>query len=152
MNTRRDRTRAGAGSPGSRQRGFTLVEIIVAFAILALGLTLLLGTLSGATRQLREGGEASRAALHAHALLVEHASLPRQALSAGGELEEGRYRWRLQAEPWQDPEAGAGADPVDPAAPRLLRVRLDIEWDEGGPRRHLQVASLRLVSSEGLPP
>ena len=61
-----------------RQRGFTLIEIIVAFAILAMGLTLLLGTLSGATRQLRDGGEAGVAALHAQALLAEHASLPRQ--------------------------------------------------------------------------
>ena len=134
------------------QRGFTLIEIIVAFAILAMGLTLLLGTLSGATRQLRDGGEAGVAALHAQALLAEHASLPRQAMRASGQLAGGRYRWRLQSTPWQSPVAGSTMAPVDPAAPRLLRLQLDIEWGEGGPRQHLQVSSLRLVSSEGLPP
>ena len=43
------------------QTGFTLIEILVAFAVLALGLTLLLGTLSGASRQVRQGGDAGRA-------------------------------------------------------------------------------------------
>ena len=49
----------------ARQRGFTLIEIVVAFAILALALTLLLGTLSGATKQIRWADDAGRAALHA---------------------------------------------------------------------------------------
>ncbi|MBW8810817.1 MAG: prepilin-type N-terminal cleavage/methylation domain-containing protein, partial [Lysobacter sp.] len=34
-----------------RQRGYTLLEVIVAFALLAMALTLLLGTLSGAAKQ-----------------------------------------------------------------------------------------------------
>ena len=53
----------------TRQRGYTLIEVIVAFAILALGLTLLLGTLSGAARQVRWADEAGRASLHAQSLL-----------------------------------------------------------------------------------
>ena len=65
--------RHGRRIPNGRRRaaGFTLIEIIVAFGILALGLTLLLGTLSGATRQVRQAGDAGRAAMHAHTLLAE---------------------------------------------------------------------------------
>ena len=55
------------------QAGFSLIEIIVAFGVLALGLTLLLGTLSGASRQLHQAGDAGRAALLAQSLLEEDA-------------------------------------------------------------------------------
>ena len=84
--------RASTLSSATRQRGFTLIEIIVAFGILALGLTLLLGTLSGATRQLQQGGDAGRAALHAQSLLEEHAGMLQAPMQADGELEQGRYR------------------------------------------------------------
>ena len=36
-----------------RQRGFTLIEVVIAFAVLALALTFMLGTLSGSARQMR---------------------------------------------------------------------------------------------------
>ena len=64
IRTSRDTGIGAKPAMGRRQRGYTLIEIIVAFAILALGLTLLLGTLSGATRQVRAAGDAGRAALH----------------------------------------------------------------------------------------
>lgn len=131
-----------------RQRGFTLIEIIVAFAILALGLTLLLGTLSGASRQLRQGGDAGAAALHAQSLLDRHAAMLQQPGQWSGQLENGRYRWHLQATPWRDPAPAAAPARVDPGAARLLHVQLDIDWGDGGPQQHLRVASLRLA----LPP
>ena len=131
-----------------RQRGFTLSEIIVAFAILALGLTLLLGTLSGASRQLRQGGDAGTAALHAQSLRDRHAVMLQQPGQWSGQLENGRYRWRLQATPWRDPAPAAGPERIDPGAARLLRVQLDIHWGDGGPQQRLRVASLRLA----LPP
>ena len=116
----------------ARQRGYTLIEIIVAFAILALGLTLLLGTLSGATRQVRAAGDAGRAALHAQSLLDEFGTLP-QPQHREGELEQGRYHWQLDVTPWQDPSPQQAATPVDPNAARLLHVRLRVAWGDGGP-------------------
>ncbi len=131
--------------------GYTLIEIIVAFAILALGLTLLLGTLSGATRQVRQAGDAGRAGLHAQSLLAEFGELPQPGARAG-ELEEGRYRWRLQVEPWADPAPRSGPNRIDPNAARLLRLQLQVEWGEGGPGQRVQLSSLRLAAplAEGL--
>lgn len=126
------------------QAGYTLIEIIVAFAILALGLTLLLGTLSGATRQVRQAGDAGRAALHAQSLLDEFGELP-QPGAREGDLDEGRYRWRLEVAPWNDPAPRSGPRRSDPNAARLLRLQVQVEWGEGGPRERLQLSSLRLV-------
>jgi general secretion pathway protein I len=126
------------------QAGYTLIEIIVAFAILALGLTLLLGTLSGATRQVRQAGDAGRAALHAQSLLDEFGELP-QPGAREGELDQGRYRWRLDVAPWNDPAPHSGPRRSDPNAARLLRLQVQVAWGEGGPRERLQMSSLRLV-------
>lgn len=126
------------------QRGYTLIEIIVAFAILALGLTLLLGTLSGATRQVRQAGDAGRAALHAQSLLAEHAALPQVGVRHG-ELERGRYRWWLDVAPWQDPASAGAPRRLDPNAARLLHLRLEVSWGNGGPAQTLVVESLRYI-------
>ncbi|QIL21810.1 prepilin-type N-terminal cleavage/methylation domain-containing protein [Thermomonas sp. HDW16] len=126
------------------QGGYTLIEIIVAFAILALGLTMLLGTLSGATRQVRQAGDAGRAALHAQSLLAEFGELPLPG-ARDGELEDGRYRWRLDVEPWNDPAPRNGPQRIDPNAARLLHLQLQVEWGEGGPRQRVQLSSLRLA-------
>nr|WP_275672384.1 general secretion pathway protein GspI [Thermomonas alba] len=121
-----------------------MIELLVAFGILALGLTLLLGALSGASRQLRQGGDAGTAALYAQSLLAERALLPRQPQQAQGQFEGGRYRWQLQITPWQDPRQRAAQD-ADPRAARLLRVRLEVAWGEGGPAQRLRIDSLRLT-------
>ena len=143
------RTRRGSGfaapaSGSARQRGYTLIEIIVAFAILALGLTLLLGTLSGATRQVRAAGDAGRAALHAQSLLDEFGNLP-QPQHQEGELEQGRYHWRFDVEPWTDPSPRRSPAPIDPSAARLMHLRLQVAWGDGSPRQRVEITSLRLV-------
>ncbi len=63
-----------------------------------------------------------------------------------GELEGGRYRWRLEVAPWRDPAPAPGVARFDPNAARLLQVRLTLAWGEGGPGRQLEVESLRLVT------
>jgi general secretion pathway protein I len=135
--------------PAGRQAGYTLIEVIVAFGVLALGLTLLLGTLSGATRQVRHADVAGRAALHAQSLL-DQAGIG-ESLQPGqtdGELEDGFYRWTLDVEPYLDP----GAPPPGPealAAPQLMQLVLTVRWG-ASPRERLQLATLRLVAPDPL--
>ena len=131
-----------------RQRGYTLLEVLVAFAVLALALTFLLGTLSGSTRQVRWSADAGRAALHAQSLLAEVGV--GEALQPGreeGELEDGRYRWQLEVAPYVDPLQPAAAV-EDPFGTRLMALRLELAWGDGGRGQRLVVESLRLVQPE----
>ncbi len=131
-----------------RQHGYTLIEILVAFGILALALTLLLGTLSGATRQVRWSADAGRAALHAQSLLADiGVGVALQPGREEGELEDGRYRWQLDVAPYVDPLL---PEPVaeDPFAPRLLQLRLELAWGKDRRADRLVVESLRLVQPD----
>lgn len=137
-----------ASAPG-RQRGYTLIEVIVAFAVLALGLTLLLGTLTGATRQVRWAADAGRAALHAESLLDDTGiGVALQPGQRDGEFEDGHFRWTLAVTPYRDPLL----PPLvarDLGAPRLLQLSLRVQWGKGeDPRQRLQVESLRLVTPD----
>ena len=132
-------------SSGMRQRGYTLIEVIVAFALLAAALTLLLGTLSGAARQVRGAADAGRAALYAQSLMAQvGVGEPLKPGTRDGEFEDGRYRWSLDIRRWSDPARPANAL-NDPAAPQLLEVRLGIEWGDGGPSQRLLLRTLRLA-------
>lgn len=134
-------SRAAAGH--RRQRGYTLIEVIVAFSLLALALTLLLGTLTGALRQVRWAGDAGRAALHAQSLIDQvGVGEPVRPGTRSGELEDGRYRWTLEITPWVDPALPAA--PRDPAALQLFEVRLAMQWGDAAPRERLQLRTLRL--------
>ena len=130
-------------------RGFTLIEVVVAFALLAFALTLLLGAMTRATTQVRNAEDAGRAALHAQSLLhqvgVGEALVPR---TNEGTLEDGRYRWTLLVAEWQDPDpvlAAQAATLRDLRAPRLLELELVVSWGDGGERERLVVHSLRRV-------
>ena len=127
------------------QRGYSLLEVIVAFAVLALALTLLLGSLSGASRQIKQADLRSRAVLHAQSLLaVTGVVEPLQDGERSGEWEDGRYRWQLQVAPYQEPRTDTlpVADTV--AGPRLAQVTLQVSWGDTDADR-MQWRSLRLL-------
>ncbi|WP_449465817.1 type II secretion system protein XpsI [Stenotrophomonas humi] len=119
------------------QRGYSLIEVIVAFALMALAVTLLLGSLSGAARQVRVAEDQGRAALHAESLL---ATLGMDApLAAGrqqGEWETGRYRWSLQIAPYVEPRQTSS---------RLWQLDLQVRWGESA-QEQLRWRTLRLRS------
>jgi general secretion pathway protein I len=143
-------------STPTAQRGFTLIEVIVAFAILALALTLLLGTMSGAAKQVRWADDAGRAGLYAQSLVDQvGVGEPLRAGHREGDFEAGRYRWTMDVAPYVDPTVPAS--PVrDLSAPRLWQLVLTMRWGDGDdPTRRIVVQSLRLATptaQEGIGP
>ena len=128
------------------QRGYTLIEVVVAFALLAFGMTLLLGSLTNATKQVRASNDVGRAALHAQTL-IDQAGVG-EALAVGqrdGEVEDGRYRWDMNVTPFRDPTAPPRQGQIL-GAPQLLQLELTVRWGDGGPRETLRLQSLRLVT------
>ncbi len=129
------------------QRGYSLLEVIVAFALLALALTLLLGSLSGAARQVHNADLRTRAMLHAQSLLAATGiEQPLQEGRSQGGWEDGRYRWELQVEPYVDARASAlpQAAATTVSGPTLAQLTLQVRWGEGNGER-LQWRSLRLL-------
>lgn len=139
---------AALASARARQGGFTLLEVIVAFALLALALTLLLGSLSGASQQVRAADDASRAALYSQSLLAQLGV--GETLQPGlreGAFENGRYRWQLEIAPYQDP-AQVDQPVRDVSAPELLQVRLITRWGNQA-RQQMVWDTLRLAPPDG---
>lgn len=127
------------------QRGYSLLEVIVAFAVLALALTLLLGSLSGAARQVKQADLRSRAVLHAQSLLaVTGVVEPLQEGERSGQWEDGRYRWQLQVAPYQEPRSGTLPVVDTPGGPRLAQLTLQVSWGDTDADR-MQWRSLRLL-------
>ncbi len=109
------------------QAGFTLLEVLVAFGILALLIGLLFQAFSGG---LRAAGSAERrvtAVLLAKSRLAQlEAAGDLAPGERGGEL-PGGYRWRAEIAAYRDDALG------DPARLPLIpyRVELTVAWDPG---------------------
>jgi general secretion pathway protein I len=134
-------------------RGFSLLEVMMAFALLTVGLGILIAILGGGLLQVRQAGDASEATLHAQSLLDPIGVLgPIEPGTAQGELDDGRYRWQMEITQIEDP---APPPPADPAAvpietvgrqlgaPVLYRIQLDIGWGEDDLARSLRFVTLR---------
>ena len=136
------RQRLRSHSFHGRVRGYTLIEVIVAFALLALALTLLLGSLTNAARQVHWADGAGRATLYAQSLLSQAGvGAPLQAGSRSGDFEHERYHWTMDVRPYVTPGAVKPAVTADGA--QLFKVDLQIEWGPS-PAQHLQLQTLRL--------
>ena len=137
-----------------RARGFSLIEVIVAFALLAVAMGILIAILGGGLAQVRQAGDASEATLHAQSLLSEAGVLaPIEPGRSQGEFADGRYRWVLEITEVEDPvpmlAPVEGSAPIETVglqqagAPVLYRLQLDVAWGEGDYARQLRFASLR---------
>jgi general secretion pathway protein I len=131
----------------NRQRGFSLIEVLVAFVILALVATALFNLFSSSLNNASAAEEWSRAVQVAESRLAVAASTRplREATERGSEF-EGRVKWETAVTPY----ASADTDPdlekaSESLATRMFRITCEVRYVGGdGKERTLSLATTRV--------
>lgn len=122
-------------------RGFTLLEVLVAFLILSLTMGVLMRIVSQSVRALDTAEQHQIAVQMAESKLVEVlADLDRDSRGKADGRLSGRYRWRSEIEPFHF----ANEEPGKRYTVSPWRIRVTVSW---GPRANDQVSlsTLRLM-------
>jgi general secretion pathway protein I len=129
----------GTGSRGRlhRQRGFSLLEALVAFAIMALALGMLYASLSHSVANLADTERRTHAMLLAQSLLELHEGIEPGGLDESGAF-AGGYEWTATAAPAQGLEREAGE-----RGWTLYELAVSVAWRDGDRMRSYEVVTLR---------
>ena len=125
---------------GTAQQGFTLIEVLVAFMILTLSVSVLLRIFSGGLNNVAVAGNYAQAVLVAESqLALVGRSEPLLVGQTYGESGE-RFRWRRIIEsylPWEDDTALTV--PVSG-----YHVTVEVSWTHNGRNQQITLNSLRV--------
>lgn len=128
-----------------RQTGFSLIEIIAAFLIFAIGFGVLLQILTMSLRMADRSQEYTQATLWAESRLdAVGVGTPLQAGNWSGSFQD-QYHWTMQVRQIQPPGVAGGVDENLPI--ELYKVDLVVSWGPPGREYHARFATLRAVNA-----
>lgn len=126
-----------------RCRGFSLLEVLVAFTILATVLGVLFQIFSSGLNRARLSEEYSRAVVLAQSELAKlGVDAAIQVGTRSGRIDD-VYRWRRTVEPYPYPEE---EEPPRAAGLQAYLVTMEILWGEGEDERSVPVTTVRLLN------
>jgi general secretion pathway protein I len=127
------------GHAAADERGFTLIEVIISVAILAVSFVLVMQLFSGGLRASRASCDYSRAIVHARDKMEEMAFSPEQG---SGDFEDG-FRWESAVEPLESED--------DQQRAVLMKIRVKVFWNDATDRDNsIELVSLKAVPAEAM--
>ena len=129
-----------------RQSGYTLIEVLVAFMILALALSVLMRIFSGGLRSVSVSSDYATATLiaesHLAAAGIDDRLRPGEISGTEGE----RFAWTVSVEDYLPrPGYRSTVKGID-----AYLVTVTVEWPNGDNTRRIGFSTIRLHSEEGL--
>jgi general secretion pathway protein I len=140
-----------------RQSGFTLIELVAAFVIFAVGFGILLQILGGALRTTTQSVEYTKAAMWAQSLLdVQGIGEPLQPGSASGRFDND-YSWQLNIAKYDPPPVDTTVPMIGsananglltPANPTLdlFQLELVVSWGNRYLMHHARFTTVRVMN------
>lgn len=116
-----------------RQGGFSLLELLVAFVIMALALGMLYRATGSSARAVGIAELHQKASLVAESILSMRDSVGPEGWQEAGE--SGGFSWRVVSTPYL-----MSSDA--PSVPRLHEIAVEVRWQDGGSPKNLVVHTL----------
>ena len=135
----------------ARSHGFSLLEVLVAFVILALVGTALFRLFSGSLANVSAADDYTRAVLVAESALAEAAATqPLREATANGSADDGRIEWTTRVAPYTPTDVSADLQRVaDAMATRLYRVTAEVTFPSpSGGKRTYTLATTKIGPRE----
>jgi len=145
MNLRILRLTGNAKGPRA-SRGFTLLEVMLAFVIFALSFATVLEIMAGSMRSVRRASDDTEVALFAQSIMdLVGTEIPIAEGQYSG-MGMDRYQWQLGLSLYDSGGEDVGTmELAELSGIELYRVDLDIDWDTGRNQRDLHFTTIRSI-------
>jgi general secretion pathway protein I len=133
--------------PRRAQTGFSLLEVLVAFMIVALVVTALFRLFGGAMTNMSAADDWTRALLVAQSrLAVASAAQPLRETTEAGTEDEGRIEWHTSVVAYVPPDVNADLEQAAQTMPvRLFRISVDVRFPGIGDKpRSLSLSTIAI--------
>lgn len=128
-------------SLNSRKSGFTLLEILVALAILGIAITIILQLFSANLRALSVSGNYVSAVTRAEAKMREILDDSNLSEKSWSEVTDDGYRFDASL-------TETLKDRTENLQVRLLEVALTVQWTEGSKKKSLTLKTMKVVNKQ----
>ena len=139
--------RLHSSRPGhNASRGFTLLEVMLAFVIFALSFATVLEIMAGSMRSVRRASDDTEVALFAQSIIdLVGTEIPVEEGAYSGTGMD-RFQWQLEIYLYEVSEEGVRTQELaEMSGIELYKVDLFIDWETGRRQRNLHFNTIRSV-------